>query len=94
MQTVSIQRHCYSRGNLSVAGTSQISISQVRYLCQCHYVLNISLFGVSAKIFRDMEKIHQVFCLCGTVSVKLSESGNPLKVFHVTDISTFNDDDE
>ena len=39
-------------------------------------------------------KIHQVFCLGGTVSVKLSESGNPLKISHVTDIPTLNYDDE
>ena len=35
-----------------------------------------------------------LFCLGGTVSVKLSESGNPLKISHVTGISTFNDGDE
>ena len=39
-------------------------------------------------------KIHQVFYLGGTVSVKLSESGNPVKISHATDIPTFNDDDE
>ena len=39
-------------------------------------------------------KIHQVFCLGGTVLGELSESGNPLKISHVTDIPTFNDDDE
>ena len=39
-------------------------------------------------------KIHQVFCLGGTVSVKLSESGNPVKIYHVADIPTFNNDDE
>ena len=39
-------------------------------------------------------KIHQVFCLGGTVSLKLSESGNPLKISHVTDIPTFDGDDQ
>ena len=34
------------------------------------------------------------FVFGGTVSVKLSESGNPLKISHVTGISTFNDGDE
>ena len=39
-------------------------------------------------------KIHQVFCLGATVPVKLSESGNPLKIYHVADIPNFNDEDE
>ena len=39
-------------------------------------------------------KIHQVFCLGGTVSVTLSGSGIPVKIYHVADIPTFNDDGE
>ena len=39
-------------------------------------------------------KIHQVFCLGGTDPVKLFERGNPLKISHVTDIPTFNENDE
>ena len=62
--------------------------------------VSVSLFPYYRFIWgkcKDLQrrgKIHQVFCLSGTVSVKLSESRNPLKVFHVTDIPTFNDDDE
>ena len=47
--------------------------------------------------FKDLQrrgKINQVFFLGGTVSVKLSESGNPVKNFHVNDIPTFDDEDE
>ena len=39
-------------------------------------------------------KIHQVFCLGGAVSVKISASGNPAKNFHFPDIPTFKDEDE
>ena len=39
-------------------------------------------------------KIHQVFCLVGAVSVKISASGNPAKNFHFPDIPTFKDEDE
>ena len=39
-------------------------------------------------------KIHQVFCLGGTVSVKLSDIRNSVKIYHVADIPTFNDDNE
>ena len=46
------------------------------------------------KYLQRKDKIHQVFCLGGTVSVKLSASGNPAKKFHVTDIPTFKDEDE
>ena len=39
-------------------------------------------------------RIHQLFCLGGTVSVKLSKSRNPVKNCHVTYVPTFNDEDE
>ena len=39
-------------------------------------------------------RIHQLLCLGGTVSVKLSESRNPVKNCHVTHVPTFNDEDE
>lgn len=38
--------------------------------------------------------MHQVFCLDGTISVKLFESRNPVKIPHVTDILNFDDEDE
>ena len=58
-------------------------------LCPCYWFI----WGKCKDLQRRV-KIHQVFCLGGTVSVKLSESGNPLKISHVTDIPTFNDDAE
>ena len=70
-------------------------MSQVRYLCLNHYVLTTDLFGVSVQIFfREEVKRANVFFLVETVSVKLSESGIPLKNFHVTDIPVFDDKDE
>ena len=61
--------------------------------------VSVSLFPYYRFIWgkcKDLQrrgKIHQVFCLGRTVSVKLSEKGNPLKISHVTDIPTFYDDD-
>ena len=46
------------------------------------------------KDLQRRRKIHQVFCVVGTVSVKLCKNGNPIKISHVTDIPTFNDEDE
>ena len=38
--------------------------------------------------------MYQVFYLGGTVSVKLSERGSPVKIFLVIYVPTFNDEDE
>ena len=39
-------------------------------------------------------KIDQVFCHGRTVLVMFFESGNPVKIYHVTDIPAFNGEDE
>ena len=71
--------------NINISSKIFVSVSL------CPYYL---LIWGKCKDLQRRGKIYQVFCLGGTVSVKLSKSGNPLKIFHVTDIPTFNDDDE
>ena len=83
----------YKKKSISSRDFSNINVSSRIFVSvsSCPYYRFI--WG-KCKVLQRRGKIHQVFCLGGTVSVKLSESGNPLKISHVTDISTFNDNDE
>ena len=88
----------YSKGLLykkksRVAGTSRMSISQVRYQCLCHYVLTIDLFGVRVNIFREDAKYIRYFVSAEHFQLKFSRVGSR-KISHVTDISTFHDKEE
>ena len=76
-----------SRYFLNINISSEIFVSVL--LCPCYRFV----WGK----YKDLQrrgKIHPVLCLGGIVPVKLCESGNPLKISHVTDIPTFNEDDE
>ena len=83
-----LQTSLYKKKSLSSRDFSNIHIPYKIFvsLSLCPYY---QLIWVTVK-----DKIHQVFCLGGTVSVKLSASGSPAKKFHVTDIPTFKDEDE
>ena len=82
----------YKKKSISSRDFSNINISSkiFLYVSLCPYYRFI--WG-KCKDLQRRGKIYQVFCLGRTVSVKLSESGNPLKISHVTDIPTFYDDD-
>ena len=83
----------YKKNSISSRDFSNINISSkiLASVSLCPY--NQFILG-KCKDLRRRGKTHQVFSLGGAVSVKLSESGNPLKISHVTDIPTFNDDDD
>ena len=77
----------YKKKSISSRDFSNINISGKISVSLCPYY---RLIWGKCKDLQRRDKIDQVFCL----GVKLSESGNPLKISHVTDIPTFNDDDE
>ena len=83
----------YKKKSISSMDFSNINISSKIFvsvsLCPYYWFI-----WHKCKDLQRHGKIHQVFCLGGTDPVKLSESGNPLKISHVTDIPTFNENDE
>ena len=83
----------YKKKSISSRGFSNIHISSKIFVSVslCPYYQFI--WG-KCKDHQRRGKIRQVFCLGGTVLVKLFESGNPLKISHIIDIPTFDNDDE
>lgn len=53
----------------------------------------MDLFAISVKTFRNEVKYMRYFVSVEQLQLKLSESGNPLQNFHVTDIPAFNNED-
>lgn len=66
---------------------SKIFVSTSLYL---YYQLN---WG-KCKDLQRRGKNHQVFRLSGTLLVGISKSGNPVKTFHVNDVSTLDDEEK
>ena len=89
----SLYKSLYKKISISSRDFSNINIPSKKFMSVslCSYYRFI--WG-KCKDVQSRGKIHQVFCLGRTVSVKLSESGNPVKIYHVADIPTFSDDDE
>ena len=83
----------YKKKSISSRDFSNINIPSKIFvsLSLCPYYRFIS---DKCKDLQRRGKIHQVFCLGGTVSVTLSGSGIPVKIYHVADIPTLNDDGE
>ena len=81
----------YKKKSISSTNFSNINISSKIFVSVSLCPYYPFIWGKCKDLQRHL-KIYQVFCFGGTVSVKLSESGNPLKIYHVTDIPTFTDD--
>ena len=57
------------------------------------FLLSFILTSGKCKDLQRRGKIHQVFCLGGTVEVKITQPGNARKMFHECDILDTDSDD-
>ena len=64
----------------------------VRSMFLFHFVLATGMFGVSAKTCKE-GKIYQVFCLGGTIAVKVTQRSSARKIFQECDILDLHTDD-
>ena len=57
------------------------------------FLLSFILTSGKCKDLQRRGKIHQAFCLGGTVEVKITQPGNARKMFHECDILDTDSDD-
>ena len=57
------------------------------------FLLTYRFIWGKCKDWQIREKIYQVFCLGGTIAVKVTESGSAREIFHQFNILDFDTDD-
>ena len=65
----------------------------VRSLFLFLFVLTTGISGVNAKTYKQKGKIYEVFCLGGTIAVKVTKRNSTTKIFQECDIFDLDTDD-